>query len=56
MPCLQLYAGDHDPRDPYLSPRYADLTDGLPATILSSGTRDPLLSTPCGSTAHRVGA
>ena len=43
-PCLPLYAGGHDPRNPYISPVYADLTEGFPPTILSSGTRDKLLS------------
>lgn len=43
-PAIQLYAGGHDVRDPYLSPLFGDLTKGYPPTILLSGTRDPLLS------------
>ncbi len=39
-----LYAGGHDPKDPLLSPRRADFSKGFPPTILSSGTRDLLLS------------
>jgi acetyl esterase/lipase len=42
-PALQLYAGGHDLREPYLSPLYGDLT-GFPPTILTTGTRDLLLS------------
>ncbi len=41
---IQLYVGDHDPRDPYMSPLYADFTKGFPPTVLSTGTRDLLLS------------
>ncbi|MBY8861031.1 alpha/beta hydrolase [Nocardia sp. CA2R105] len=41
---LQLYAAGHDPRDPYLSPVFADFHRGFPPTILLSGTRDVLLS------------
>jgi monoterpene epsilon-lactone hydrolase len=44
MPCAVLYAGGHDLRDPYLSPVYGDFTKGFPPTILTSGTRDKLLS------------
>ncbi len=44
LPCFELYAGGHDLRDPYLSPVYGDFTRGFPPTILSSGTRDKLLS------------
>jgi monoterpene epsilon-lactone hydrolase len=42
-PCVLLYAGGHDRRDPFLSPLFGDLT-GLPPTILLTGTRDLLLS------------
>ncbi len=37
------YAHGHDMKDPLLSPVYADLT-GFPPTILTTGTRDQLLS------------
>jgi monoterpene epsilon-lactone hydrolase len=37
------YIGNADPRDPVLSPVYADL-HGLPPTLFVSGTRDALLS------------
>ena len=39
----RLYAGGHDPRDPLISPLYGDFT-GFPPAILTSGTRDLLLS------------
>lgn len=38
-----LYLGDRDPRDPLVSPAYADLA-GWPPTLCVSGTRDLLLS------------
>jgi acetyl esterase/lipase len=38
-----LYLGDRDPRDPLVSPAYADLA-GWPPTLCLSGTRDLLLS------------
>ena len=38
-----LYANGHDLKDPMLSPVYGDL-QGLPPTILTSGTRDLFLS------------
>ena len=41
---IALYAGGHDPRDPYLSPIFADFRKGFPPTLLSSGTRDLFLS------------
>ncbi len=41
---LQLYAAGHDLTDPYLSPLYGDFTKGFPPTILTTGTRDMLLS------------
>jgi acetyl esterase/lipase len=41
---MALYIGGHDPRDPYLSPVFADFGKGFPPTILVSGTRDVLLS------------
>jgi epsilon-lactone hydrolase len=40
---VKLYAGDHDMKDPLLSPVYGDL-HGFPPSILFSGTRDLLLS------------
>ena len=41
---LELYRGSTDPRDPYVSPVYGDFTKGFPPTILTTGTRDMLLS------------
>jgi monoterpene epsilon-lactone hydrolase len=41
---LDLYAGGHDLRDPYVSPIYADFSTGFPPSLLGSGTRDVLLS------------
>ena len=41
---MTLYAAGHDPRDPLLSPAFADYSKGFPPTILTSGTRDLLLS------------
>jgi epsilon-lactone hydrolase len=43
QPSMLLYAAGHDLRDPYISPLFGDLK-GFPPTILSSGTRDRLLS------------
>ena len=43
MPINELYAAGHDLAHPYLSPLFADLT-GFPPTILTTGTRDMLLS------------
>ncbi|MET8052648.1 alpha/beta hydrolase [Streptosporangium sp. NPDC005286] len=43
-PVIELYASGHDLRDPYLSPLFGDFTKGFPPTILTSGTRDFLLS------------
>ena len=42
-PCTELYAGDHDRREAYISPLFGDLT-GFPPAILLTGTRDRLLS------------
>jgi len=39
-----LYAGGHDLRHPYLSPLYGDFARGFPPAILTTGTRDMLLS------------
>jgi epsilon-lactone hydrolase len=39
----KLYAGDHDLKEPLLSPIYGDLS-GFPPTVLVSGTRDLFLS------------
>src|SRR4029450_6486022 len=39
-----LYADGHDLRDPLISPVFADYSKGFPPTILTSGTRDLLLS------------
>ncbi|ABW12635.1 Alpha/beta hydrolase fold-3 domain protein [Parafrankia sp. EAN1pec] len=43
-PAFELWAGGHDLRNPYISVVYADLTKGFPPTILTTGTRDRLLS------------
>jgi acetyl esterase/lipase len=40
----ELYANGHDLSDPLLSPRWADFGKGFSPTILTSGTRDLLLS------------
>ncbi len=40
---MKFYANGHDPADPLLSPVYGDLS-GFPPAILTSGTRDLLLS------------
>lgn len=42
-PAARFYANGHDVTDPLLSPIYGNLT-GLPPAILTSGTRDLLLS------------
>ena len=39
----KIYAGDHDQKDPMLSPVYGD-AGGFPPTLLISGTRDLFLS------------
>ena len=39
-----MYADGHDLKDPLLSPAFADYSKGFPPTILTSGTRDLLLS------------
>ena len=39
----KLYANGHDLKDPLLSPVYGDMS-GFPPTILTTGTRDLLLS------------
>ena len=39
----EVYAGGHDLKDPMLSPVYGDMS-GFPPTILTTGTRDLLLS------------
>jgi monoterpene epsilon-lactone hydrolase len=41
---IGLYAGDHDLRQPYLSPLFGDLTSPFPPTFLQAGTRDLFLS------------
>ncbi len=43
-PTFLLYAAGHDLRDPYVSPLFGDFTKGFPPTILTTGTRDMLLS------------
>jgi len=40
---VDLHNGNADPRDPYVSPVYGDLS-GFPPRILTTGTRDRLLS------------
>jgi epsilon-lactone hydrolase len=41
---MLLYAGGHDLRDPLISPLFGDFSKGFPPTILTTGTRDLLLS------------
>jgi acetyl esterase/lipase len=41
---LAFYANEHDLKDPLLSPRYGNFSKGFPPTILTTGTRDLLLS------------
>lgn len=41
--CAKLYAGDHDMKDPLISPVYGEF-EGFPPTILVTGTRDMFLS------------
>lgn len=43
-PAFLLYASGHDLSDPYVSPLFADYASGFPPTILTTGTRDMLLS------------
>lgn len=43
-PAVHLYAGGRDLSHPYLSPLFGNFTDGFPPTILTTGTRDMLLS------------
>ncbi|HTR69179.1 MAG TPA: alpha/beta hydrolase [Mycobacteriales bacterium] len=43
-PAFLLYAGEHDLSDPFISPLFGDLSKGFPPTILTTGTRDLLLS------------
>jgi acetyl esterase/lipase len=42
-PCMELYAGGTDLRNPYLSPLFGELSR-FPPTVLLTGTRDMLLS------------
>ncbi|WAX58445.1 alpha/beta hydrolase [Jatrophihabitans cynanchi] len=44
LTAVAVYAGGHDLCNPYLSPLFADFTQGFPSTLLISGTRDRLLS------------
>ena len=41
---FQLYTDGHDRQDPYVSPLFGDFTQGFPPTVLTTGTRDFLLS------------
>jgi len=43
-PTFGMYAGDRDLTDPYVSPLFGDFAPGFPPTILTTGTRDRLLS------------
>jgi acetyl esterase/lipase len=43
-PGPELYVAASDPTDPYVSPVFGSVPDGWPPTLLSSGTRDLLLS------------
>lgn len=38
------YADDKDFKNPYVSPLYADFSQGFPATLIQAGTREKLLS------------
>lgn len=42
-PRYAVYAGDHDPKNPLISPVYAELA-GLPPLLIQVGTRETLLS------------
>ena len=44
MAVFRLYAGGRDLTDPYVSPLFGDFTKGFPPSLLTSGTRDMLLS------------
>jgi acetyl esterase/lipase len=44
MPVFRIYAGGRDLTDPYVSPLFGDFTKGFPPSLLTSGTRDMLLS------------
>jgi acetyl esterase/lipase len=44
QPAFLLYAAGEDLTHPYLSPVYGDFSKGFPPTILTTGTRDLLLS------------
>jgi acetyl esterase/lipase len=41
---MALYTDGHDPTDPLISPAFADYSRGFPPTLLTTGTRDLLLS------------
>lgn len=43
-PTMAIYAGSAERTHPYISPIFADFTQGFPPTILLTGTRDRLLS------------
>ena len=47
-----VYAGEHSMDHPLISPVYADFTKGFPPSLLSTGTRDLLLS--CTIRLHRA--
>ena len=40
--CTKYYIGDHDPRDPWISPLYGDL-HGLPPLLIYAGEYETLL-------------
>ncbi len=44
QPAFSLYAGEQDVHHPYVSPLYGDFSKAFPPTILTSGTRDVVLS------------
>jgi monoterpene epsilon-lactone hydrolase len=56
-PLVEAYVGQHDPRDPLLSPLYGDL-HGLPPLLIQVGTDEILLSdvTDFGERARRAGS
>ena len=43
-PGLTTGAADNDPSNPYLSPLFGDFSKGWPPSLLTTGTRDLLLS------------
>lgn len=44
---VRIYLDGHDPLDPYVSPIYGNYSDEFPPAMLTTGTRDVLLSDTC---------